>query len=749
MNNKTKKVGIVLTILCSIVMVFVLTFIFVKVFYKNELGALEIKQINFTANGEVVSKIDAEVFGENVELGVKINNLDKISDRYDKPEIKWEIYGDTSVATVDQNGVVKIGNTIGSAKIMVTVKGKNEVSALLPISVSKKSGTELSAISAFLNDGYEKTYTEGQKFDKNSIRVFGNYGEYFAKQQNFEVEDITLTPTTYEITVSCEGKTTTFPISVKRKTLQSVEIVKASDLTAYVEGQYFDKTGMKLKANYEYFSEIVSDFSVEDTAPLAFGKEVVEVSFTYNGVTKTALQPISVSKRILESIVLDSSTVKKDYIQGEIFNPSGLVVTAKYQNFEDRVVTDFTYSNLPLRSTDQSVEISYTENGKTVSALISDIVVERPYAKTRIIKLLSPENLSISWLYKYIDDEGNEKTDYDAYDENNLSYDVANGIYQIPVNALVTVSGTNSAVINLIFDGFECEIEQTSKTFTLNVGQTLEVDARLMGGEKKIIKFAGDGKEQSFIYSKNWSGTLTSIDLKKLAQMFADTTTYYYSYKIGENNYNYAELSSVIFDKTTLVEVSRMEIVETEKVLKIVYYDEFSVDLSEDIESYTIETLPVMKRAGYSLAGFSLSENGEALTNQTLAEYLAEDLTTFTIYAIWQKNLVDYSSSGYNGTWSGSGSFGEDQIECIVTFNADGTFTYVVNKNGEANVSYYGIFSVVDETLTIESVETNADATLIAPSEFEFSLLDEKLECSIFIIDSYSVQKFVEELDRI
>ena len=317
MRKRTKKVGIVLTILCSIVMVFVLTFLFVKFSDRGALGAIEIESLDFVVNGEVVTNVETEVYGENISLGVKINNLNDIS-RYDKPEILWRVVGDNSVISVNNDGVVKIGNTIGSAKIEAYVKGKNTFSKLLPISVQKKSGSELSSISVFLDDGYEKTYVEGQKFDKNSIRVFGNYGDYFAKQQNFEVEDIVLTSTTYEISVSCSGKSTTFPISVKRKTLQSVEVAHRPNKTAYVEGQYFDKTGMTLKANYEYFSEIVSDFTMNQYEPLSYGTRQVTVSFTYNGVTKETFQIINVSKRVLEEIVLDTTNVKKDYVQGLI-----------------------------------------------------------------------------------------------------------------------------------------------------------------------------------------------------------------------------------------------------------------------------------------------------------------------------------------------------------------------------------------------------------------------------------------------
>lgn len=69
-----------------------------------------------------------------------------------------------------------------------------------------------------------------------------------------------------------------------------------------------------------------------------------------------------------------TGTPKLDYTIGDAFDPSGLVVTATYDNGSPSVVTDkVTWSSLSIDST--SVTGSYTENGVTKTIVISGITV--------------------------------------------------------------------------------------------------------------------------------------------------------------------------------------------------------------------------------------------------------------------------------------------------------------------------------------------------------------------------------------
>ena len=66
-----------------------------------------------------------------------------------------------------------------------------------------------------------------------------------------------------------------------------------------------------------------------------------------------------------------------EYLVGESFDPTGMVVTAIYSNGAKRVVTDYTYSPTgPLAESNNSINISFTEDGKTGTASLG-IIVEK------------------------------------------------------------------------------------------------------------------------------------------------------------------------------------------------------------------------------------------------------------------------------------------------------------------------------------------------------------------------------------
>ncbi len=78
--------------------------------------------------------------------------------------------------------------------------------------------------------------------------------------------------------------------------LDGIEISKAPDKTTYIEGETFDKTGMVITAIYSDGSrEAVTGFTVTPAGALQKTDTSVEISYTENGVTKTAKQTIQVN----------------------------------------------------------------------------------------------------------------------------------------------------------------------------------------------------------------------------------------------------------------------------------------------------------------------------------------------------------------------------------------------------------------------------------------------------------------------
>lgn len=82
------------------------------------------------------------------------------------------------------------------------------------------------------------------------------------------------------------------PISV---TLQSIAITTPPDKTSYTQGETFDPTGMVVTATYSNgTSSPVTDYTFSPNGALEENADKVTISYTYDDVTVTAEQPITV-----------------------------------------------------------------------------------------------------------------------------------------------------------------------------------------------------------------------------------------------------------------------------------------------------------------------------------------------------------------------------------------------------------------------------------------------------------------------
>ena len=69
-------------------------------------------------------------------------------------------------------------------------------------------------------------------------------------------------------------------------------------------------------------------------------------------------------KVTLESIEITTPPTKTDYEEGELFDNTGMVITARYSDGSSKVVTNYTYTpQTALKDTDTLITIVYTENG--------------------------------------------------------------------------------------------------------------------------------------------------------------------------------------------------------------------------------------------------------------------------------------------------------------------------------------------------------------------------------------------------
>lgn len=155
--------------------------------------------------------------------------------------------------------------------------------------------------------------------------------------------------------------------------LIAIEITTPPTKTEYVEGQDFDSTGMVVKADYDDgSSKFVSDFEVVGGEDLELGTTSVQVVFAQGSVEKTATQEITVIEKAVASIAITTAPTKVSYILGETFDPTGMVVTATYNDETEEVVEDYTYSpTTALTADDTTITVSF--ESKTATQAITVI----------------------------------------------------------------------------------------------------------------------------------------------------------------------------------------------------------------------------------------------------------------------------------------------------------------------------------------------------------------------------------------
>ncbi len=156
--------------------------------------------------------------------------------------------------------------------------------------------------------------------------------------------------------------------------------------TTYGVGESFDPTGAVVTATYaDGNSKAVTGYTYSPSSALKETDTEVVFTYTENGITQTASVPIEVdaSPRELTGIAVTKQPDKMVYEVGEVFDSSGMVVTATYSNGTQNAVYGYTYSPTGALTKDSTtISISYSENGITKSTTLAITVNEPVPAKT-------------------------------------------------------------------------------------------------------------------------------------------------------------------------------------------------------------------------------------------------------------------------------------------------------------------------------------------------------------------------------
>lgn len=382
-------------------------------------------------------------------------------------------------------------------------------------------------------------YKQGETFDRTGLSVDATYKDTYASGKtitrtvpriNYSItdENIPLTDlnkSEMEITFSDNGITKTInePITVnkyiKSSVLDSIYIEENPNKTEYKYGEKFDDTGMKVNAVYKNTwsdgsittSEIKDvKYSVDRTTSLTLIDTEKLISYTDdNNVTKTTIIPITV-KNYLEKTVLDDINIRKlpdkiNYLYGESFDNTGMVVDALYKDiYADGSIINRTVENISvtadknkLYDTDTDITLSYTDNEITKSKKIN--VSVKDAIKTILldnIKITKNPNKLIYTDGESFDDTGMEvnaiykniwlsgKETYATSER--VAYDIINKDKQLTlIDKMIEASFTDNGV---------------TKTDSINIF----VKPALLTSELDSILISQDAAKTEYLYGENF-----------------------------------------------------------------------------------------------------------------------------------------------------------------------------------------------------------------------------------------------------
>lgn len=217
----------------------------------------------------------------------------------------------------------------------------------------------------------KNSFTEGTALSGNGpIRITSNSGSASGSGVRISKVEIYTLEGGYSYSDYC---TTVGP----PKTLTSIAVSSTPAKTLYKVGEAFSTAGMTVMAYYDDDTNVeVNDYTVSKTGALATTDNVITISYTEGGITKTA--DVAIDVVALDHIAVTTAPSKTEYTEGESFDDTGMVVTATWGTEEGKTISEAVAATVTggdiLEVGTTGVTISYTHEG-TTKTTTQDITV--------------------------------------------------------------------------------------------------------------------------------------------------------------------------------------------------------------------------------------------------------------------------------------------------------------------------------------------------------------------------------------
>jgi hypothetical protein len=185
----------------------------------------------------------------------------------------------------------------------------------------------------------EKTYyAKGEDFDPEGLVLEGVYPDGQRPVEGYSHDFDSSAEGTFTVTVTLNGFTASFAITVGPAALASIEVSSPPKKTRYAKDEQFLPAGLVVNGTYTD-GEVKPEtgYTLSGTGTGTLGERTVTVTLKRDGKTFTATFIIIVSGGSLISIVIDRKPYKTVYLWYEELDLLGLVVKGRYSDMADPV----------------------------------------------------------------------------------------------------------------------------------------------------------------------------------------------------------------------------------------------------------------------------------------------------------------------------------------------------------------------------------------------------------------------------
>lgn len=331
-NIKLNKKQLIILICIIVAVVIVAVTVPCAVLLTNNTASVDIM-----VDGQAVEKCDIYSGGEQIQFSYNLDNK-----KFEEGTVEWSVACGEIDAQISDSGLFVSGLKVGTVKVKLAITYKGETASdeisvnisprgLESIKIKTPAQTEFIEGQTFNTDGY---IVEGFFANGTTAIVNGWQVENADKALSLDDAEVTVSYTENGIT-----KQTQITINVVPKTLQSLKVTTPPQRLDYFEDETFSKKGMVVTAEYEYLSEIITDYTIDKSnVPLNKDDKCIVISYTENGITKTVRVEITVTRRVLTNILINRPADKIEYNEGEYFDFLGLEIVGQFSNSPDAVV---------------------------------------------------------------------------------------------------------------------------------------------------------------------------------------------------------------------------------------------------------------------------------------------------------------------------------------------------------------------------------------------------------------------------